>query len=200
MAEAEEGWCSAGTAGTEHPPPAADCRCVLASAREAWELVVSPPLSLPMRTHSLPHAGIVTPAQASGTSQQHSRPPPLPPCPCRRVVQEQPSAATSTVGGAGNPRWLAPEILKGGPATQAADVYSFGVVLWELLTLELPWGQLPTWSVVGEVLAGQRPPLPPPEACAGFSSYAAYVELLQRCWAQEPTSRPSFEEVCARLR
>ena len=39
-----------------------------------------------------------------------------------------------------NPRWLAPEVLKGGQAGTAADVYSFGVVLWELLTWRLPWG------------------------------------------------------------
>jgi hypothetical protein len=32
-----------------------------------------------------------------------------------------------------NPRWLAPEILKGGRASVSSDVYAFGVVLWGAL-------------------------------------------------------------------
>lgn len=33
-----------------------------------------------------------------------------------------------------NPRWLAPEVLKGGSALLASDIFALGVVLWELLT------------------------------------------------------------------
>jgi serine/threonine protein kinase len=116
------------------------------------------------------------------------------------VLEEQAVAtATSTAGGPGNPRWLAPEVVQGGTATAAADVYSFGIVLWELLSLQLPWGRMAMWSIVGEVLAGKRLPVPPPEACPGFGSYAPYVALLQACWAQQPEDRPSFETICAQL-
>ena len=52
------------------------------------------------------------------------------------------AAATTTAGGAGNPRWTAPEVLQGGRASVAADVFAFGIVLWELLTWELPWAHL----------------------------------------------------------
>ena len=45
----------------------------------------------------------------------------------------------STVGGANNPRWLAPELLDGQQATPAADVFAFGVVMWEVLTWDIPW-------------------------------------------------------------
>lgn len=34
-----------------------------------------------------------------------------------------------------NPRWLAPEVMQGGHATQASDVFSFGVVMHEVRPL-----------------------------------------------------------------
>ena len=59
------------------------------------------------------------------------------------------AAAATTAGGAGNPRWVAPEVMGGEKAAEAADVFSFGIVLWELLTWELPWAQLASnpWAV-----------------------------------------------------
>ncbi len=53
----------------------------------------------------------------------------------------------STVGGANNPRWLAPELLKGSPATLASDVFAFGVVMWEVLTWDIPWQTEPLYVV-----------------------------------------------------
>lgn len=46
---------------------------------------------------------------------------------------------SSSAGGMLNPRWLAPEVLMGQPASAASDVFSFGTVLWELATWQLPW-------------------------------------------------------------
>jgi serine/threonine protein kinase len=46
-----------------------------------------------------------------------------------------------------NPRWLAPELFEGAPASPATDVYSFGLILWELLTWELPWASVHTFAV-----------------------------------------------------
>jgi hypothetical protein len=60
-------------------------------------------------------------------------------------------AAMSSMA-ATNPRWLAPEILAGNPATFASDVYAFAVVLWEILTWELPWGPTNPWQVSGKAV------------------------------------------------
>ena len=52
-------------------------------------------------------------------------------------------------------------------------------------------------------MAGRRPPLPAdPEALPGgtFPGLGGYVQLVQRCWKQEPQDRPGFAEIAARLR
>ena len=56
-----------------------------------------------------------------------------------------------------NPRWLAPELMRGERATLSSDVYAFGVVLWEVMTWQLPWGNANPWTV--SRAAGGRTPL-----------------------------------------
>ena len=103
-----------------------------------------------------------------------------------------------------NPRWLSPEVLAGKPATKASDVFAFGVIMWELMTWDLPWGAANPWGIVGQVSAGHRLPIPPPEALPGPDSGAwpglrEYVALMNRCWAQEADERPSFEQIMKAL-
>ncbi|KAK9010371.1 hypothetical protein V6N11_036882 [Hibiscus sabdariffa] len=43
---------------------------------------------------------------------------------------------------AGTPEWMALEVLRDEPSNEKSDVYSFGVILWELATLQQPWGNL----------------------------------------------------------
>ncbi len=102
-----------------------------------------------------------------------------------------------------NPRWLAPEVLKGGQAGKAADVYSFGVVLWELLTWKLPWGHdTNPFSIINSVGGGARLPIPAEnELPAGpLRCFDAYVALMQHCWHPDPDARPTMDEVAQRLR
>ena len=117
------------------------------------------------------------------------------------------ATATATNGGVTQPRWLAPEVLMNGKATAASDVYSFGIVMWELLTWKLPWENEIVWAIVGQVLQGERPPIPPLEELPGMGLGVArlqphveqYIELMKRCWAQEPGDRPTFDEVANEL-
>ncbi|KAI3427397.1 hypothetical protein D9Q98_010312 [Chlorella vulgaris] len=121
-----------------------------------------------------------------------------------RLIQ---SSSRSSSMAAMNPRWLAPEVLRGEHATQAADVFAFGVVMWELLTWELPWtdAEVTPWQLVRQLSAGARLQLPPravlPGGNAGaFAGLDQYELLMQQCWAEAASERPPFSEVVSRLR
>ncbi|MDI1475569.1 aminotransferase class V-fold PLP-dependent enzyme [Polyangium sp. y55x31] len=58
----------------------------------------------------------------------------------------------------GTPRYLAPELWKGVPATAASDIYALGLVLWELLAGVPPYGpKRPLMQLVEAIL---KEPLP----------------------------------------
>ncbi|TKD09274.1 aminotransferase class V-fold PLP-dependent enzyme [Polyangium fumosum] len=58
----------------------------------------------------------------------------------------------------GTPRYLAPELWKGAPATVASDIYALGLVLWELLAGHPPYGpKRPLMQLVDAIL---KEPLP----------------------------------------
>ena len=58
----------------------------------------------------------------------------------------------------GTPRYMAPELLDGGPASPESDIFSLGVILYELLALQSPW----RCSTIAELRAAmqRRPPCP----------------------------------------
>jgi serine/threonine protein kinase len=88
-----------------------------------------------------------------------------------------------------------PELFDGGSVTEKVDVYSYGIMLWEMLTGKVPWGDVPSpMQIIYYVgVLQQRPPLPP-------MCQPALRELIQACWSEAPSSRPSFKEILARLR
>ncbi|XP_056169934.1 serine/threonine-protein kinase STY46-like isoform X2 [Syzygium oleosum] len=89
----------------------------------------------------------------------------------------------------GTYRWMAPEVIEHKPYDHKADVFSFAVVLWELLTGKLPHDHLtPLQAAVGVVQKGLRPTIPK-------DTHPKLVELLERCWEQDPASRPDFSEI-----
>ena len=47
---------------------------------------------------------------------------------------------------------------------------------------------------------GQRPDIPAQPQGGTFEGWAAYVDLIERCWAADPAQRPSFEGAITDLR
>ncbi|KAL0953771.1 hypothetical protein HGRIS_004955 [Hohenbuehelia grisea] len=113
-------------------------------------------------------------------------------------------------------RWMAPEFYSlGHPPdhldpplgyTTAADVWAFGMTVLELFTARSPYGQDVTdakgthpqakadWDVPKLADEGVLPPL------SGFLQGNPVLRvLLRRCWAKDPSNRPSMAEVCRAL-
>lgn len=94
----------------------------------------------------------------------------------------------------GTYQWMAPEVINGFKYTEKADVFSFGVILWELATRKPPYygieGQVVSMRVVKE---GLRPKISDKEAPGPF------LDLMKRCWHEDPDRRPSFGEIIKEL-
>ncbi|PWA68793.1 protein kinase superfamily protein [Artemisia annua] len=88
---------------------------------------------------------------------------------------------------AGTPEWMAPEFLRGEPSNEKSDVYSFGVILWELVTMQQPWNGLSPAQVVGAVAFQNR------KLTIPANTPPALTSLMESCWADDPTQRPTFK-------
>lgn len=96
-------------------------------------------------------------------------------------------------GDTGTIRYMAPEVALNQPYTEKADVYSFGILLWQILSLEEPYGRMPSARIEYSVCnLGLRPKIEP-------SWSNALRRLLQDCFAGQPR-RPSMEVGCSVLR
>ena len=89
-----------------------------------------------------------------------------------------------------------PELLKFNILTKSADIYAFAIFAWELFTMKEAHGELSESEVILGVGAGSLRPLFP------IDCPQSYVDLISRCWAQEPEERPTaaqLEEELERL-
>ncbi|KAI4349019.1 hypothetical protein L6164_009675 [Bauhinia variegata] len=100
----------------------------------------------------------------------------------------------SSKSAAGTPEWMAPEVLRDEPSNEKSDVYSFGIILWELATLQQPWGNLNPAQVVAAVgFKGKRLEIP-------RDLNPLVAAIIESCWANEPWKRPSFASIMDSLR
>ena len=84
---------------------------------------------------------------------------------------------------------MAPEEHRNEVISPAVDVYSYGVMLWEMLTHGIPFeGRDPVQIIYAVAMKGERPVIPE-------GTPSALETLIERCWAQDPTDRPTFAEI-----
>ena len=81
---------------------------------------------------------------------------------------------------------------RGGAPTYAVDVYSFGVCVWEMCTRCFPWHALLEQGRVSELCrrVGRDGERLDPALCP-----APLRLLVEACWRQAPSQRPTFEEL-----
>ncbi|RIB07065.1 kinase-like domain-containing protein [Gigaspora rosea] len=91
--------------------------------------------------------------------------------------------------------YVAPEVLKGKPYTQASDIYSLGIVAYELLSGLPPYYSIShDISLTIDICNGLRPNLD--VVCVP----QLLKTLIIKCWDDNPTLRPEAQEILFHFR
>ncbi|KAF8836887.1 kinase-like protein [Paxillus ammoniavirescens] len=106
----------------------------------------------------------------------------------------------------GNIRWAAPELFQvlEGEGNQSVlcssetDMYSFGSIMLQVLSGKVPFSGSITRHVYCKVALGYRPPRE--TGWDGQPIPDVYWHLIERCWDQAPSKRPSSSEVLEFMR
>ncbi|KAL9985710.1 hypothetical protein ACROYT_G008146 [Oculina patagonica] len=90
-------------------------------------------------------------------------------------------------------KWMAPESIHDSIFTIKSDVWSYGVFLWEMATMGgVPYPTMSNAELCRELKDGYR--MERPEMCCD-----EVYELMNECWEEDPTARPSFSQLIDRL-
>jgi serine/threonine protein kinase len=85
--------------------------------------------------------------------------------------------------------YMAPEVLRGKPYTKASDIYSFGIIMWEFTSGVPAFHDIPhDFNLSLLICKGHRP-----EIIEGTEP--EYVEIMRRCWDNDPDKRPTAKEL-----
>ena len=85
----------------------------------------------------------------------------------------------------GTPHYVAPERIRGEPASPSSDVYGVGILLYELLTGQVPWD-----GPVQKILAGHLDEAPkPPSKLIDGGLDSAVEKLILHALAKRPAER-----------
>jgi len=84
----------------------------------------------------------------------------------------------------GTSRWMAPEVHKTESYNELVDIWSFGMLLFEVLTLKIPYKNIPFLDVKEHVCAGNLPDL-----VNIPNTLQHYKPLFYQCTKQDHTQR-----------
>jgi c-src tyrosine kinase len=109
-----------------------------------------------------------------------------------RKLQES-SGLGKTNTSVGPIRWMAPESLKDTVYSTKTDVWSFGIVCWEIFSGREPHADADALSI-GKAIRDEGLVPKCEESWDPF-----IVQLMQKCWNTDASSRPDFEDICSEL-
>lgn len=89
--------------------------------------------------------------------------------------------------------YLPPEYFTNHEYTQAGDVYAFGMIAYEIMTKEKPFQFVDDKDIIKQVREGKRPEFK-------NMSFMSYQKLIERCWSDNPSKRPTFDQIMTQLK
>jgi serine/threonine protein kinase len=85
--------------------------------------------------------------------------------------------------------FMAPEVLRGKSKTPASDIYSFSMIMWEFTSGIPPFNnRAHDIQLSLSICKGERPEIIE-------NTPHCYVDLMKKCWNEDPLERPSSKEV-----
>eukprot|EP00815_Leptocylindrus_aporus_P005965 CAMPEP_0116059852 /NCGR_PEP_ID=MMETSP0322-20121206/6056_1 /TAXON_ID=163516 /ORGANISM="Leptocylindrus danicus var. apora, Strain B651" /LENGTH=741 /DNA_ID=CAMNT_0003544339 /DNA_START=37 /DNA_END=2262 /DNA_ORIENTATION=+ len=93
----------------------------------------------------------------------------------------------------GTYRYMAPEVIRHERYSYKADVYSYALVILQIFTRKEPFDEVDAIEAARLVAIEERRPR------ISSSIPRIISELIEKCWADPPSSRPSFELICEEL-
>ncbi|KAI3621241.1 hypothetical protein WG66_014376 [Moniliophthora roreri] len=107
--------------------------------------------------------------------------------------------STSQAQGRGSIPWLAPELMNpdevGATNRVTRDIYAFGCTIFEIVTGSAPFSEKKLdIQIMMDVLKGARPKRPDTATCPDW-----LWDLVEMCWAEDVSTRPTAREVARRL-
>ncbi|MEU7854026.1 protein kinase [Nonomuraea sp. NPDC049141] len=106
------------------------------------------------------------------------------------IAREADTTATATSQIMGTPAYISPEQLAGSPAGAPSDVFAWGVTIAFAALGKAPFGQDSIPAVINRVL-NETPDLSPIQS--------PLRDLVDRCLAKDPASRPTAQELLLTL-
>ena len=73
---------------------------------------------------------------------------------------------------------------------EKCDIYSFGIVIYEFITRSIPFHNLNQFQIINSIKKGKRP-----EISNNLSIDQNLINLMKKCWNQNPSNRPNFESI-----
>ncbi|PKY46521.1 kinase-like protein, partial [Rhizophagus irregularis] len=84
--------------------------------------------------------------------------------------------------------FMSPEILRGKSYTPASDIYSFSMIMWEFTSGVPPFNnRAHDIQLSLSICEGERPEIIE-------NTPQCYVDLMKKCWDENPSKRPSSEK------
>jgi len=85
--------------------------------------------------------------------------------------------------------WMSPELIQRQNPTEKSDVFSFGIVMWEIASHKMPFNNYTDEiGIEAAIVRGERLEIPDDVT-------NEYSNLMQKCWANEPSERPTFDSI-----
>eukprot|EP00747_Dinoflagellata_sp_TGD_P207497 gnl/TRDRNA2_/TRDRNA2_81066_c0_seq1.p1 gnl/TRDRNA2_/TRDRNA2_81066_c0~~gnl/TRDRNA2_/TRDRNA2_81066_c0_seq1.p1 ORF type:complete len:419 (+),score=83.23 gnl/TRDRNA2_/TRDRNA2_81066_c0_seq1:99-1259(+) len=104
--------------------------------------------------------------------------------------------ASCMTRGIGTVRYMAPEVISSGTYGLAADIFSCGMLFYEVLIGKVPFvdtcNKANNAGVAVAISTGQRPDL---ECLRDGGLQETFMNIVDICWSQEPSDRPSSSDL-----